>query len=83
MLPIINIFGFPLPMYGLMALIGFVVALFAALKLTKVYELPRQDLLFSAVYMVIGIIVGAKLMYFITYIPRLIRNFDVFLENPW
>ena len=83
MLPIINIWGFPLPMYGLLAMIGFMVALLAALKLTKVYELPRQDLLFSAVYMVIGIVIGAKLMYFITYIPRLIRNFDVFLEHPW
>lgn len=83
MLPIINIFGFPLPMYGVMAIIGFVVSLFAALKLAEIYSFPKQDLLFAAVYMVIGIVVGSKLMYFITYIPKLIKHFDLLVKYPW
>lgn len=83
MLPFINIFGMPLPMYGLMAVVGFGAALAAALRYTGVYSLSKQDLLFSSVYMIIGIIIGSKLMYFITYIPKLIENFDIFLKHPW
>lgn len=83
MLPFINILGITLPMYGIMAIVGFAAALFAAVKLTMVYSLPKQDLLFGAVYMVIGIIIGAKIMYFITYIPGIIKHFDVVAEYPW
>jgi phosphatidylglycerol:prolipoprotein diacylglycerol transferase len=83
MLPYIYIFGFPVPMYGLMAIIGFVVSLVVALKRAGVYGLTKQDMGFSSAYMVIGIIIGSKLMYFITNIPKLINNWDLFLERPW
>lgn len=83
MLPFIDIFGIPLPMYGFMAVVGFAVSLIVALRLTHIYMLQKQDLLFSAVYMVIGIIIGAKLVYFLTYLPGIIRHFDVLLKHPW
>lgn len=83
MQPYIYIFGLPLSTYALMAIIGFAVSMFFSLKLAKVYELPKQDLLFSAVYMVIGIIVGSKLLYFITYIPKIITNFEDVINYPW
>ena len=83
MLPFIKVAGITIPTYGLMAIIGFLVSVVFALQLTKVYNLEKQDLLFSSVYMIIGIVVGSKLLYVITYIPLLIKNFDVFLEYPW
>lgn len=83
MLPYIYIFGFPIPMYGLMAIIGFAVSLVVALKGAEIYGIKKQDLGFSSAYMIIGIIIGAKLMYFITYIPKLIMNWDVFIAHPW
>lgn len=83
MLPYLYIFGFPIPMYGLMAVVGFAVSLIVALRRSEVYGLTKQDLGFSSAYMIIGIIIGAKLMYFITYIPKLIINWDKFLKYPW
>ena len=83
MIPYIYIFGYPLPMYGLLAIIGFILAVAVAASLAKKYGLPPSDVVFASFYCGIGVIVGAKLMYFITMLPKLIKNFDVFLENPW
>lgn len=83
MFPSINIFGFPLPMYGLLAIVGMVVAVFAATRLAKVCNVPVQDVVFGSFYCGIGILIGAKLLYFITMLPKVIANFDVFLANPF
>lgn len=83
MLPYISILGFPLPMYGLLAIVGMLVAVFAATRLAKTNGLPVSDVVFASFYCGIGIIIGAKLMYFITMLPKFIANFDVFLENPF
>lgn len=83
MLPYIYIFGYPLPMYGLLAIIGFVLAVLVAMSLAKRYGLPPSDVGFASFYCAIGIVVGAKLMYFITMLPKFIKHFDVFLKNPW
>ncbi len=83
MLPSINIFGYPLPMYGLLAIVGLIVAVFAATRLAKVRNLPVQDVVFASFYCAIGILLGAKLLYFITMLPKFISNFDVFLANPF
>ena len=83
MLPHIYIFGFPLPMYGLLAILGFGLAVAVAMSLAKKYGLPPSDVGFASIYCAMGIVIGAKLMYFITMLPKFIKNFDVFLENPW
>ena len=83
MLPYIYVFGYPLPMYGLLAIVGFVLAVLVAMSLSKKYGLPPSDVGFASFYCAIGLIIGAKLMYFITMLPKFIRNFDVFLDNPW
>ena len=78
MLPYIYIFGYPLPMYGLLAIIGFVLAVLVAMSHAKRYGLPPSDVGFASFYCAIGIVVGAKLMYFITMFPKVIKHFDVF-----
>lgn len=83
MLPYIYIFGYPLPMYGLLAIVGFALAVVVAMRLAKRYGLPSSDVLFASFYCGIGIIIGAKLLYFITMLPKFIANFDVFLKNPF
>lgn len=83
MLPYIEIFGFPLPMYGVMAVVGFVLAVILAMSLAKRYDLPPSDVLFASIYCAIGVVVGAKLLYFITKLPEFIKNFQVFLDNPF
>lgn len=83
MIPYISVFGYPLPMYGILAIVGMVVAVFAATRLAKARNVPVQDVVFASFYCGIGILVGAKLMYFITMLPKFVANFDVFLNNPF
>ena len=83
MLPYIDIFGFPLPMYGTLAVIGMVFGILAAISLASKYGVAKVDVLFAGFYCGIGLILGAKLLYFITMLPKFISNFDVFLEKPW
>lgn len=83
MIPYIYIFGYPLPMYGLLAMLGFALAVVAAMRLAKRHGLPSMDVLFASFYCGIGVILGAKLMYFITMLPKFISNFDKFLANPF
>ena len=83
MLPYIYIFGYPLPMYGILAIVGFALGVIVAMRLAKNYNLPSSDVLFASFYCAIGVIVGAKLLYFITMLPTFISKFDVFLKNPF
>ncbi len=83
MLPFIDIFGYPLPMYGLLAIIGLIIAVFVATRLSKTAGVPASDIVFASFYCGIGILVGAKLMYFITMLPTFIANFEVFIANPF
>lgn len=83
MMPFINILGIQLPMYGIMAIVGFGISLIVAMKIADIYKLPKQDLLFAGIYMIIGILVGSKLFYFLTFVPKIISNFDLVLEHPW
>ncbi len=83
MLPFIDVFGYPLPMYGLLAIFGMVIAVFISTRLAKINGLPVSDVVFASFYCGIGILIGAKLMYFITMLPKFISNFDVFMANPF
>ena len=83
MLPYIYIFGYPLPMYGILAIVGFALGVIVGMRLAKNYNLPSSDVLFASFYCAIGVIVGAKLLYFITMLPTFISKFDVFLKNPF
>lgn len=83
MLPYIYIFGYPLPMYGVCAIVGMIIAVFMATRLANGCGLPKSDVVFASFYCGIGIIIGAKLMYFITMLPKFVSNFDVFLNNPF
>ncbi|MBQ9700802.1 MAG: prolipoprotein diacylglyceryl transferase [Lachnospiraceae bacterium] len=83
MLPFINVFGINIPMYGLLAVVGMVCGISAAVSLASKYGVAKMDVLFASFYCGIGIIVGSKLLYFITMLPQFIDRFDVFLENPW
>ena len=77
MLPFVEIFGFSLPMYGLLAILGLFIAVFVATRLANIAGVPASDIVFASFYCAIGILIGAKLMYFITMLPKFITNFDV------
>lgn len=81
MYPYIHVFGKELPSYWLMSMIGILaVGIFAFMRRKKL-NLPLDDLIHIALYGVIGAIIGAKIVYFITIIPLLIRNFVFLTEH--
>ncbi len=77
MLPTITIFGKIVAMYGLTIVIGIFIGIAIALLRRKRHNIDKDDIIFSACYAGIGLIIGAKLIYIITIIPGLIANWDL------
>ena len=78
MLPYINILGRTLPTYGLLGFIGIVVAIcFGVFYFSKFYDVKKEDIFYASMFAMIGIAIGAKLLYIITIFPDLIKNFNV------
>ena len=77
MLPFIDIFGFEIATYGLIIFIGiFIGAIVAIFYFSKFFKISKQDVLFCILYAVIGVGLGAKLLYILTNIPFLIENYN-------
>jgi phosphatidylglycerol:prolipoprotein diacylglycerol transferase len=74
MLPYITVFGFNIPMYGVMIAIGVTAAVFVAWRFPCKKDLSRQDILFSCCYAGIGAMVGAKLLYLAVTIPQMLNS---------
>ena len=81
MFPNIVLFDkFTIPLYGPVFFVGFVIAFLIALKMAPKYGVGREDLLFCTVYAAIGLVVGAKVLYFISKLPNIIIKFDVYVN---
>ena len=78
MLPYIHIFGHEVATYGLIIFIGIFIGGIVAIKyFAKFYNIKKEDILYAILYAVIGVGIGAKLLYIITNIPFLIENYKV------
>lgn len=73
-MPIINLFGRELPVYGLSWLVGIAIAAVIAIFLFRRAKLDGFDLASSAIMIVIGAIVGAKLLFLAISLPQIIRE---------
>lgn len=77
MLPYINIFGYNIATYGLIIFIGiFIGAIISIFYFTKFFNIKKEDVFYCILYAVIGVGIGAKLLYIITNIPFLIENYQ-------
>ena len=77
MLPIINIFGYEIATYGICVFLGLLIGAFLAIMhFSKYNNVSKEDTLYCILYAVIGLGVGAKLLYIITNIPFLIQNYQ-------
>ncbi len=63
MLSNIEIFGRTIPIYGICFYLGIILAVAAALVLCKYADFPRWEVIYSAVYAMIGGMVGSKLLF--------------------
>lgn len=81
MLPYIQIYGdFKIPTYSFIFIVAFFFcALIARIKAPK-YGIDKFDAIAAAMYALIGLAIGAKLMFFISKLPNIIRHFSVAVE---
>ncbi len=69
----INILGRDIPLYGLCWIIGITLAFIVALFLLKRAGLDAFDLACSAVFVLGGVVIGAKLLFIIVSLPTIIE----------
>lgn len=85
MLPFINIFGYSLPMYGICAAIGIGLAFFVTWLRTRRIKKEGHDVsdVFNLMlYAMIGVLIGAKLLYFIQNLGTLFSDVSLLFTNP-
>ena len=80
MYPTIDLGIVRIPLYITLFLIGFVLMVVWARKIAERYNYPKADILYLSLYSGIGILIGAKIMYFVSKLPIIIPNFDVYIE---
>ncbi len=72
--PYINLFGYEMSSYALMALIGCAVCLVFLLLYCKPQDVRRDDMLFFYAFVVVGVIIGAVVLYCLVNLPGAIAN---------
>ncbi len=82
MYPYFPLFGINLPAYGTMSLLGGVLALVLVLRRHARFDLPRSDAFNVYALCLLGLLVGAKVLYVITQIPAIIRNWESVVAHP-
>lgn len=79
MLPTINIFGFEFATYGICIFVGVLIGIIFAIKyFAKFNNVKTDDVIYCMSYALIGLGIGAKLLYILTNIPFLIENYKNF-----
>ena len=81
MLPFITLSDkIQIPLYGPVFLVGLVIAIIIAIKKAPDYGVTKEDMLLASIIGGVGMLIGAKLLYFITKLPKIIANFNKFLK---
>ncbi len=82
MKPFFNIFGAKVPLYGTLIVAAYLIGVVIAIRNAKKYNLPKEDIIFASTYAGIGLVVGAKLLYFVALFPKLMNHFDLLFQYP-
>lgn len=82
MLSTIEVLGREISLYGLMGVIGIFFGVIVANYRRKIYNINKEDVIFSSCYAGIGLLIGAKLLFIITIIPDLLKHKDLLIANP-
>ncbi len=82
MLPYIKITeSFQLPSYGIMAIVGFALAVAVAFYMAGIVRIHDYDVMFGSIYAGIGLFIGAKVIYFLTVLPLIVDNWANYENN--
>lgn len=73
MLPYVYIFGFPLPLYGVIIAVGFVAGCLVSIFRAPKYEFNKEDCLYALLFAIIGVVIGGKILYILVDLPQIIE----------
>ncbi len=82
MKPFFDIFGAKVPLYGTLIVCAYLIGVFIAIQNAKKYGMPKEDIIFASTYAGIGLFLGAKFLYFIVLLPKLMGHFDLLFKYP-
>lgn len=87
MYPVIHISeSFQLPLYSLMFFLGVFLAVLIGRRIADNNYVPKEDVLYCTVYIGIGLLIGSKILYFLTKLPNVMNNISVVVhafEENW
>ena len=73
MLPYLYFGDLAFPMYGPIIGIGFMIGCLISIYRSPKYGIPREDCLYAMLFGIIGVVVGGKVLYILTDLPRIIQ----------
>lgn len=79
MYPNIDLYFIQIPIYTVLFLAAFAVAIVIARHIAPGYGIPKEDVLYASCYGAIGLFIGAKVMYFVSKLPIIVTRFDVYI----
>jgi len=80
MLPEIDLGFASIPLYGTLFMIGFVISVFFVAYLAAHKGIAGKTIAMAGLFGIIGIVIGAKLVYFLTVLPRIVANSVYYME---
>ncbi|MBO4863144.1 MAG: prolipoprotein diacylglyceryl transferase [Eubacterium sp.] len=75
MKPFLSICGRTFPSYGIVGMIGFIFSVGVVIVLSRKYRISFSDSFYIFILGILGLFLGAKLLYLITVLPGFIREF--------
>lgn len=81
--PFIHFGQLEIPSYFIMIVLGLIFAFVYVLFFSKTYQVKKNYVLFSSVFIIFGLFIGAKLLYAITVLPDVLSQLDLFRKYPW
>ena len=81
MLPYIEIYKYQISMYAVCIMAGLIFGIIVALLRAGIYQYKKEDILFASFYGILGLISGGKILYLITIIPFLVKNFEHIINS--
>ena len=82
MFPSFMISKLEIPFYGLFCVAGTGLAIAVVVMRSKVTLIPKDDILYAALYSAIGVVAGGKLLYLLIDLPKIVEAFPRFTEDP-
>ena len=70
----LKILGYEISIYAVVSFIGFIIGIIISLRNSKYYNIKKEDILYCFIYAMIGVFVGAKLLYILVSLPYIIIN---------